>query len=175
MKDIKGYEGLYAATEEGKIWAYRKKTSDGRTVKERFLKTWLIGHGYETVMLYKDGVSAKFLVHRLVAQTFIPNPDNLREVNHLDANKLNNRADNLEWVSSKENKRHAIALGLYENLGRNTPKGSKHPSSKLTETQVREIKKRISNGEFKRALGREYGVSDTLIRYICRGSTWKHI
>lgn len=116
MKDIPGYEGLYAATKDGRIWAHKKKTSDGRTVHERFLKPWLIGHGYEMVMLYKDSKPTKFLTHRLVALTYIRNPRNLREVNHKDANRLNNRPENLEWCTSKENKRHAWALGLYENV-----------------------------------------------------------
>lgn len=114
MRDIEGYEGLYAACEDGKIWAYPKGNWG-----ERFLKPWLIGHGYESVMLYKDKKPSKFLVHRLIALTFVPNPDNLPEVNHKNAERLDNRPENLEWVSSKENKQHAIALGLYKNLGQN--------------------------------------------------------
>src|SRR4051794_24589432 len=103
MKDIKGFEGLYAADNIGKIWGYRQR---------KYLKPWLIGHGYETVSLYREPrKNEKFLVHRLIAQTFIPNPDNLREVNHKDSNRLNNQLKNLEWVSSKENKRHAWKAG----------------------------------------------------------------
>lgn len=166
MRDIHGFEGLYAVCDTGNIWGHRQS---------KYLKPWLIGHGYEMVMLYKDKKPSKYLVHRLIAQVFIPNPENLREVNHKNANRRDNRPENLEWVSSKENKRHAIALGLYKNLGKNTPKGSNHPCSKLTEEQVVQIRSRVARGEFKRALAREYGVSDSLVRAIVTGRTWKHV
>lgn len=171
MQYIPGYEGLYSACHDGRIYA----ESSNKRPKGCYLRPWLIGNGYEMVMLYKDKKPSKYLVHRLIALTFIPNPKKLKEVNHKNANRLDNRSENLEWVSSKENKRHAIALGLYDNLGKNTPKGSKHPSSKLTDKQVITIRKRVANGEYKRTIAREYGVSDTLIRVICRRETWKHI
>ena len=166
MKDIIGYEGLYSACEDGQILGHRQG---------KFLKPWLIGHGYEMVMLYKDKKPRKFLTHRLIALTFVPNSQSAKEVNHKNANIRDNRPENLEWVSSKQNKQHAIALGLYKNLGKNTPKGSLNNRSKLTEQQVIEIRKRIEDGETQRGLGREYGVSGTLIRFIHLRRTWKHI
>jgi hypothetical protein len=164
MKDIKGFEGLYAADESGKIWGYRQK---------KFLKTWLIGHGYQTVSLYRiPRKNEKFLVHRLIALTFIPNPNCLREVNHKDANRLNNKPENLEWVSSKQNKQHAIKLGLYDNLGKNTPKGSKNPRAKLNENIIKIIRKRK---ESSRKLAPEYGVSYHLIDMIRARKVWRHV
>lgn len=165
MKDIKGYEGLYAATEEGKIWAYPKTSyiNAGRWKEGRFLKTWLIGHGYEMVMLYKDGLTAKFLVHRLVAQTFIPNHDNLREVNHLDADIRNNRVDNLEWSSSKSNKMHS------RNLGR------PNKVLKLTDEKVREIRRLYREGMYQRDIAIKYGITQGNVSSIIRGATWSHI
>lgn len=88
MKDIKGYEGLYAITEDGKVWSYRNK---------RFIKPFLRKNGYLQVILVKDGVKKNHKVHRLVAETYISNPNNYPEVNHKDENRVNNNIDNLEW------------------------------------------------------------------------------
>lgn len=114
MKNIKEYDGKYRACKSGQIFS----TGNIRRKKGGYLKPWLIGNGYEMVMLYKDNKPKKFLVHRLMAQTFIPNPNDLPEVNHIDGNRLNNRPENLEWVTSKQNKQHAHKLGLYANLGK---------------------------------------------------------
>lgn len=94
MVDIKGYEGLYAATEDGQIWSYRSK---------KFLKSYTSGAGYLQVDLYKDGKKGRYKVHRLVAETYIPNPENKPEVNHKSEIKTDNNVDNLEWTTRKEN------------------------------------------------------------------------
>ena len=94
MKDIIGYEGLYAATEDGQIWSH---------YKNRVLKTRTRADGYVDVGLTKDGVKKTLLVHRLVAQTYIPNPLNLPAVNHLDENKSNNSISNLCWTTEEQN------------------------------------------------------------------------
>lgn len=167
MKNIKEFEGLYSACKNGKIWGHRQK---------KFLKPWLIGHGYEAVSLYrKPRKNEKFLVHRLIAQTFIPNPNNLREVNHKNSNRLDNRPQNLEWVTSKENKQHAIRLGLYKNLGKNPARGSKQGLSKLSEKQVIEIRTLRKKGISGKKIAKDFGVSDTSIYLIANRITWKHI
>lgn len=94
MKDIKNYEGLYAVTEDGQVYSYRRK---------KYLKPALIGHGYLRVCLCKGQEKKNFFIHRLVAEAYLPNPNNLPEVNHKDENKLNNCVENLEWLTSKEN------------------------------------------------------------------------
>lgn len=94
MKDIKNYEGLYAATEDGRIWSYKRK---------KFLKPIDNGFGYYRVDLCKDGKAKRFLVHRLIAETFLPNPENKPCINHKDENKSNNALSNLEWATYKEN------------------------------------------------------------------------
>lgn len=94
-KDIQGYEGLYQVSNMGRVKGLRKN---------KILHQLQRGHGYLTVDLYKDGVPRKKeSVHRLVATAFIPNPDGKREVNHIDENKQNNMATNLEWVTRSEN------------------------------------------------------------------------
>ena len=94
MKDIKGYEGLYGITSCGKVWSYRRK---------KFLKLASNGKGYLIVNLWKDGQSKWYKVHRLVAMAYIPNPENLPEINHKDENKSNNCLQNLEWCDHKYN------------------------------------------------------------------------
>ena len=94
MKDIQGYEGLYAITEDGKVWSYKSN---------RFLKPYKNSGGYLRVALTKDWVKKQFTVHRLVAEAYIPNPENKPQVNHKDENKENNNVDNLEWMTAKEN------------------------------------------------------------------------
>ena len=94
MKDVIGYEGLYAVTSCGKVWSYRKK---------RFLKPWKGSSGYLQVSLSKNGEVKAYLVHRLVQEIYLPNPNNLPCVNHRDENKKNNALPNLEWCTYEYN------------------------------------------------------------------------
>lgn len=98
---IPGYENIYQVSNLGYVTNGRKK-----------LKTYTINSGYACLKLYKHGVKSSFLLHRLVAESFCPNPDNKPEVNHKDGDKLNCSATNLEWVTSSENKKHAKSTGL---------------------------------------------------------------
>lgn len=92
-KDIQGYEGLYKVSSLGRV-----KNKRGLIMSPK------IHHrGYIQIGLYKDKKSKNLYIHRLVAQAFIPNPDNLPYVNHKDENKLNDRADNLEWCTPEYN------------------------------------------------------------------------
>ena len=90
----------------------RRNRSGTYIQKEKLLKLSNTSTGYKKVELYKDKKRKSFKVHRLVAQAFIPNPENKREVNHIDGNKHNNKVNNLEWVTSSENKIHAFKMDL---------------------------------------------------------------
>lgn len=94
MVDIKGYEGKYAITSCGKVWSYRTK---------RFLSTHKNIKGYKRVYLCKGNGGKLLAIHRLVAMAYIPNPDNLPQINHKDENKENNAVNNLEWCTNKYN------------------------------------------------------------------------
>lgn len=95
-RDIEGYEGLYQISNKGHV----KSLYNG---SERILKPRDNGRGYLRVHLTKENTSKHIRVHRLVARAFIPNPDNLPEVNHKDENKKNNCVENLEWMRHIDN------------------------------------------------------------------------
>jgi hypothetical protein len=116
-RPIAGYEGCYEVSDQGQVRSVPRviMRSNGRpkTVTARILKTARHRAGYRFVYLCRAGERrACYLVHRLVAAAFIPNPQNLPEVNHLNGNKADNRAGVLEWVTPQDNWQHAVAAGL---------------------------------------------------------------
>ena len=104
-KDIKGYEGYYQVSNLGNVRSLDRVGRTGKNLKGRVLKQKTT-KGYNMVGLYKDGKQKHKTVSRLVAKAFVNNPDKKPEVNHIDENKQNNKADNLEWVTAKENSNH---------------------------------------------------------------------
>ncbi len=125
--------------------------------------------------LRKDGYIAvqhegkQVLLHRLLAEKYIPNPENKPCVNHKDGNKQNNSLDNLEWVTYSENRKHAIHILGYK-VKNNTKKGEETYNSKLTKSEVEEIKKSTLSGI---ELAKKYNVSRALISGIKNNKRWK--
>jgi hypothetical protein len=103
-KDIPGYEGLYQVSNLENVYSIRnKKNLIGGTT----------AYGHRFVMLSKNGTHKSVYFHRLVAEAFIPNPDNLPIVHHIDENPKNNTVENLEWCTQKENVAHCIESGKF--------------------------------------------------------------
>ena len=170
-KDIKEYEGYYQVNEEGKVKSVERWISNGSPngmiKKEQILKTQQNKNGYLQVTLCKQGKKKCVYVHRLVAEAFLDNPNNLETVNHKNGNKLDNNVSNLEFSSYQENNQHAYDTGLHN-------KNENHYKARLTIEQVKEIKE---NGKYDtyEAIGKKYGVSKATIRDILVGNTWKNI
>ena len=115
IKSVVGYEGLYEVTDDGVVFSVDRYTVDGKRLKRKEIKGGKFSNGYEFVCLRKDGVNHNCLKHRLVAEAFIKNPDNLPVVNHIDGNIHNNSVENLEWCTQGYNLKHAVDIGLIKN------------------------------------------------------------
>lgn len=172
-KSIKGFEGHYEVSNLGNVRSLDRIVKHGKGDSVRRLKGKLLNKslnvGYYAVGLRIDGNYKLVKVHRLVAGAFIDNPENKPCVNHKDRDRLNNKVDNLEWCTYKENSQHAF------NLGVNSAKCEDHGLSLLTNKQVMEIRKKLSNGEKGVTLAREFGVSPTIISYIKNRKTYKNV
>jgi hypothetical protein len=128
------------------------------------------GSGYKTTAISINGAVKTKTTHRLVACAFIPNPNGLPQVNHMDGDKLNNYAFNLEWCSASQNQLHAIEHGLI-----NHPRGTNRAFAKLTDDDIRKIRIQISTGITQRLIAREFDVSPSQITSIKQGKTWAHV
>lgn len=173
-KDIPGYEELYAISNNGEIFSYGRTIigKDGKIYSNKpqwlkFSKHW---KGYHEVNLSKNGVSKSFKVHRLVALTFIKNDCiEKNQINHKNGIKTDNRVENLEWVTNKENSEHSWNSGLHKNIA----KGEKIANSKLKEADVRFIRENYSLGPA--FLSRKFKVNTSVIHKIRRKEIWRHV
>ena len=145
-KDVKGYEGLYRVSNLGNVFS---------VISNRIIDSGLTTKKYKRVCLSVDGKSKFFQVHRLVAETFIPNPENKPQVNHIDGNKSNNRVENLEWCDNSQNQQHA-----YDNCLKN---------KKLSSTDRKFICENYIPNDRRfgtRGLARQFDVSQPAIRQV---------
>lgn len=128
---IKGYEGIYKISNLGRVYSVPRVDSLMRNKGGCFVSTQKNRGGYVVISLNKDGKQHSHILHRLVAQTFIPNPCNKPEVDHIDANKDNNTAVNLRWCTRKENINNPITHALMSgNAKKNPVCGNKNPFSR---------------------------------------------
>lgn len=140
-------------------------TRDGKVINKQtghMLAPQPNGKGYLRVSIGKK----LMFIHRLVAEKYIPNPENKPQVNHKDGNKLNNCVDNLEWVTNQENRNHAVDNDLQVT-------GEKCSWAKLTEENVKEI--RANPGYENEYWARKFKVSRSTISDVVNYRTWKHI
>lgn len=113
-KPVIGFEGLYEVSNFGNV---RSLERNGTIKGGRMMAKVLDNYGYYMCKLRNKNIIKMPKIHRLVAQSFIPNPDNKPQVNHINGDKLDNRVENLEWVTSRENIMHAVDNGLINVLG----------------------------------------------------------
>lgn len=159
IKPIKGFENLYTIDSSGRVFGIKFN---------RYLKLQKDKDGYLHCGLCKNNKAKTYKVHRLVAITFIPNPNNLPQVNHIDANKANNNVSNLEWSSVKDQFKHAMKLNLMR-------KGEKINFSKLKEKEVIAIKKQLKRNVHYSKIAIKYKVSPMTIWDISKNRTWRHV
>lgn len=167
-KDVKGYEGLYRVNPNGEIYSL---------ISQKIIKPFYRGsrenNKYLVVDLHQNKKGKTVSVHRIVAEAFIPNPNNLPCVNHKDGNKYNNSVENLEWCTYSENNLHACKTGL-----KVIPNGTTSKLSKLTYDEVVEIKKCLILGDSQygtRPLAKKYGVDHNVILDIYHDIKYKDV
>lgn len=171
-RDIEGYGGFYQISNLGRVKSRGKQCAVSEK-RDIIRATSLTHDGYVKVRLLHRGMDKTARVHRLVAEAFLPNPENKPTVNHIDGNKQNNAADNLEWADRTEQMAHAYALGLKAPLC-----GSAQPNAKLTDEQVRDIRDLYVPYDKCRgtvALSKKYGVSNRVIGLIVRGMSYQNV
>lgn len=158
-KDIPEFEGVYSISNHGRV----------KNIKSGLIKKPVIIAGYYyTGLCMKNRVTKSLRINRLVANAFLPNPASLPFVNHKDNNKLNNVVSNLEWCS------HAGNMDWMIKQGRQA-KGEKTGASKLTETDVLEIRKLRSSGMKYDDIALMFPVNKSVICAICNNKAWAHV
>lgn len=161
-KDIKGYEKRYQVSNLGRIKSLERTISTKyfnrkNIVKEKLLTPFITNCGYCVVTLFLNGKRTKHLVHRIVAETFLPNSNFLPFVNHIDENKLNNHVENLEWCTARYNVN-------YSNTIRKAIATRKRKIS-----QFEKLDKFIKTYESAAAASRESGIPQSSITFACQG------
>ncbi len=160
MELWKEFAPYYDISNKGTVRS--RRWSPARILKQRRTR-----NGYMQVRIKLNGETVPFSIHRLVAEIFVPNPDNKPQVNHCNGIKTDNRAENLEWCTASENKLHAVSTGLQHIL-----QGEKCPWAKLTDAQALYI--RNNPDEMTQAqLAKKFNVSRTTICNIQRGERRK--
>lgn len=160
-KTIPAFGGRYEASETGEI---------RHSLNKNIRKARKNKYGYLQLNFSRNdgtGKSDTILVHRLIALTFLPNPNNLPEVNHIDGDKTNNNINNLEWCSISDNQKHAFKLGLQQ-----TYKGEAHVKAKLTNEQAKQIRQLYIAGISQQKIADCFNVSQRTISKIIRGERY---
>lgn len=172
-KPVKDYEGIYEVSDTGLVRSLDRVDSLKRFKRGVLKSPYDNGRGYLCVNLKAKGKQAQKTVHRLVAQAFIPNPDNLPEVNHIDGNKKNNHVSNLEWCTVSENKKHAFKKGL--NKQRKGLDNPQHTLSKEAVIFIRDNAKPYDKNYSYAELARKFNVSEPTIKRVAWGKSYVSI
>ena len=162
LTKIDVYGENYYINRKGVIYRASYVANDGRYIKSKIVTQSLGKNGYYYVNLRCDGKTKLAYVHRIIAETYVDNPENKEQVNHINGDKKDNRIGNLEWVTPKENTQHSIYHGM-------TPIGEQAHKSKLTLKEVISIR---SSNRSDTELAKKYGVSRAQVYRIKKGLNW---
>lgn len=177
-KGIKGYEGLYKISNRSEIIRMPLVVYDSigrvRHIPQKIVKPSPRKDNYLELNLRKDGLSTRYLLHRLMAETFIDNPNNLPVVNHKDGNKQNESLNNLEWVTYSENNKHAFDNDLKEvsNYAKTMAKVSTYI---FNNNDINRIKKIYSEGLTQKEIAEQFNCKQIVISDIVTGKTYKDV
>jgi len=167
-KDVPGYEGHYRVSSHGRVKSLPREILRGDvtvTVHGRMMAWWKNNRGYPAVDLYRNGERSKRVVHRLVLEAFVgpcPGSSSTHECRHLDGARDNNHLGNLEWSTISVNQMDRAKHGT-------SNRGTQHPGNKLTEQQVREIRRSPMSSY---QLSKKSGIDASYIRSIRRRKRW---
>ena len=166
-RDIPGWEGLYQASDDGRIRSYPKQTARGFR-KGRVLTPIVKCLRYHAVTLSDKNRRVQYLIHVLIATTFIGARPQGHHTCHRDDNKYNNAAANLYYGTPGDNNRDKVKNGIQ-------PLGSKHHNTKLTERKVRQLREEAVSGVALSILASRYKISNSTAWCIVKRKTWRHI
>lgn len=158
----------YLVTENGEVY---------NEITKKFRKPYVGTSGYKQIDLIMNNTRVKLIIHRIVAEVYCLDFDIKLHVNHKDGNKLNNHYSNLEWVTRSKNTQHAYDIGLMKGpIGHTNKVGIKHHGTKLSEDDVREIRRLYSETDITYLkLGIKYGLTAPVILLIVKRINWKHV
>lgn len=171
-KPVKRFDHSYEVSNFGRIRSIDRNILNKhnyRFEKGKVMVPNVHRQGYLRIFLSNGVFRERFLVHRLVAEAFIDNPDNKPFVNHKDNNPANNHADNLEWCTQKENVHHARGLGVLK-----PHRGEDNATSKLLTTDILEIR-RLAGTDTNRKLAKQFNISEAHISKIIKREAWTHV
>lgn len=158
MRAIKGFEGLYGITEDGRVWSF---------YRNRFRKNVIGNNGYLMINLWDGRKCHGRLVHRLVAEAYLPNPEDKPHINHKDSDRTNPHVDNLEWCTRSKNMQHGLKSGNFDGkLGR---KGKQNGNYRHSSEVVEAIREARNKGATLKELSSKYNVSLGYVWKLCAG------
>lgn len=176
---VPDWDGYYQVSNQGRVRSVERTAEYGtrstkvkrcfQTWRGRILKLYLGRDGYHRVEFRRNGKRTSYLVSRLVAIAFLPNPLNKPQVNHKNGVRSDNRVHNLEWATGKENVRHAVESGLM-------PKGESKPTAVFCDSDIRKMRKmRNVDGLMLKEIAMLFKTDTGTVSKIARGLRWGHV